>query len=90
MTGLVVKRGGRRLIRRGGGGAYRGEAAPCHKGMGPKLNFDIESAPLFPPSARYHCQRRTAIDDTFAFMFIVIDVAVIVAVSVTIAATAFS
>ena len=22
----------------------RGEAAPCHKGMGPKLNFDIETS----------------------------------------------
>jgi hypothetical protein len=39
-----VMRGGRRLIRRGGGGIYIREAAPCHKGMGPKLNFDIETS----------------------------------------------
>ncbi len=30
----------------GKGGVYKREAAPCHKGMGPKLNFDIKTSKI--------------------------------------------
>jgi hypothetical protein len=48
------------------------------------------SAALLLPPARCHYQRCAAVNDAVAFIFIVIDVAVIVAVSITIAAVAFS
>jgi hypothetical protein len=43
-----------------------------------------------PPPARCHCQRRAAVNDPIAFVFIVVVAAVIVAVSVTVATAAFS
>jgi hypothetical protein len=34
------------VLEEGKGGIYKREAAPCYKGMGPKLNFDIKTTKI--------------------------------------------